>query len=203
MTRFFILILFGLFWQNLVWGQTQTYESYMKQGKQKLIDKEYNRAIVDFTIALEIDPRIEGFIVRANAKRKIDDLEGALNDYDEAINMDTSNAVLYNNRGNIKDELKRVLDAIKDYDNAIRLDSSYTNAYYNRAIARYHAKRYEAAKTDFKKVIDLQPDDAEALVGLGLSECKLENIEKACTYFIKAKQLNLEDAEKYLEEYCQ
>ena len=183
-------------------AQTQTYDSYVRQGKQKMELQDYKKAIVDFTIALEIEPGIEAFIYRANAKKMLDDIDGAMNDYNDAIVLDPKNAVLFNNRGNLKDEAHQPALAIKDYDKAIELDADYINAYYNRGIAHYNIKDYEGAKEDFLKVIELNKEDGLAYIGLALTNYKLNDRDQACVNFLKAKQYGFQKADDYLKKYC-
>src|SRR6266851_4210195 len=61
-------------------------------------------------------------------------LDRAIQDYDEAIRLDPSNAPAFNNRGyahRSKGDLKR---ALQDFDQAIRLDPGYALAFKNRGL---------------------------------------------------------------------
>jgi Tfp pilus assembly protein PilF len=184
-------------------AQTQSADNYLRQGQEKLQNEEYKRAIIDFTISLEIEVSIEAYLGRASAKRMLDDFAGAMEDYNSAIELDKKNPILYNNRGNLKDEAGKPAEAILDYDQALRLDSLYQNAYYNRAIAKYNMQDFAGAKNDFEKVLQTQADDQDALLGLALTENKLNNKSKACAYFVRLSQLGFRDAEDYLQKYCQ
>jgi tetratricopeptide (TPR) repeat protein len=197
----FILILFLFFHFNLK-AQTQTFDNYFKAGIAKLEKNDFTGAVVEFTIAMEIEPRKKGFLYLAHAKRKIEDYEGAIKVYSDLLSMDSTDATVFNNRGNLKDELLQTDEAIKDYDHAIRLDSEYTEAYFNRAIANYNLKKYELCKEDFLKVLDLTPTDGEAMLGLGLAEKELGNKIQACKYFLEAQKAGADDAQKYWEEFC-
>ncbi|MDX2302258.1 MAG: tetratricopeptide repeat protein [Microscillaceae bacterium] len=184
-------------------AQTQTFESYYNQGREKLKSRDFKRAVVDFTIALEIDERAEAYVGRAQAKQYLEDHTGALQDYTEALRLSPHNAVIYNSLGNIYDSMRNPQDAILSYDKSLSLDSTYTNAYYNRAIAFFNVKNYQRAKEDFLKVVQLSPEDSEAWIGLGLSQYELDEKEQACTSFLKAQKLNISMAKEYLGKYCQ
>lgn len=202
--RFFSLfILFALLMMSAnLRAQTQTPEAYLQEGRSKMKRKEYKRAIIDFTIALEMRESVEAYLERAEAKRNIEDLEGAVEDYDGAISLSPQNPVLLNNRGNLREQLRLTLAALEDYNKAIALDSAYTNAYYNRAIAHYNLRHYEEAKRDFQQVLQLDDRDAAAYVGLALCEQKLGNTDQACANLLKAQKLKFEGIETYLEKYC-
>lgn len=183
-------------------AQTQTFDNYFKAGLAKLEKKDFTGAVVEFTIAREIEPRKKGFLYLAHAKCLIKDYEGAVKVYDDLLSIDSTDATVFNNRGNLKDELLRPEEAVKDYEKAIQLDSTYTEAYFNKAIAHYNLKEYEQAKQDFLKVLDFTPTDGEAFLGLGLSEQQLGNKIQACQYFLEAQRAGADEAQKYWEELC-
>ena len=90
----------------------------------------------------------------------------AIQDYDQAIKLDPSDAIAYYNRG-IAYSAKGQLDrAIQDYDQAIKLDPNYAHAFYNRGNA-YSAKgQHDRAIQDYDQAIKLNPSDVNALLGL-------------------------------------
>ncbi len=200
--RFVFLYGFFLCLSLTVKAQTQTFESYFKTGLDKLEKKDYAGAVVEFTIAVEIEPRKKGYLYLAYSKQKIEDFEGAIKVYNDLIAFEPDNAEAYNNRGNLKDNLLRPAEAIEDYNQAISLNNDYTEAYFNRGIAAYNLKDFEAAKLDFQKVLELSPSDAEALLGLGLTERQLGNDIQACNYILEAQRAGLDEAQKYWEEFC-
>ena len=75
---------------------------------------------------------VEDFFNRAGAKKAAGDLDGAIADYDRAIQLDPKDAAIYNNRGLAK-EAKGDLDAaIVDFNRAIQLNPKDAVAYSNR-----------------------------------------------------------------------
>lgn len=200
------LFIFTCFWWLSITAlpaQTHTPENYIKTGKVKMENKDYKGAALELSISLDIEPSAEAYFLRASAKYMLDDLQGALVDYDFAIGLDSYNPIAYNNRGSIKDELKRTADALKDFDKAIALDVNYTNAYYNRAITRFNAQEYKDAQMDFEKVVKNSPQDAESMLGLGLCLVKLNKNTEACTWFVKAQAIKPAIADEYLKKHCQ
>ena len=69
---------------------------------------------------------------RGVAKNASGDYQGAINDFDKAIELVPDSATTYNNRGIAKRNLGSYQDAINDFDKAIELDPSYTTARNNR-----------------------------------------------------------------------
>jgi tetratricopeptide (TPR) repeat protein len=202
------LLLLNFFYaSSFAQSPQQRYENYLHEGKTKMENKKYTEAIRDFSIAAEfasaeLTPQAEPFAFRAIAKQYLEDLRGALLDYNQAIDIDSLNAVFFNNRANLKDELGLHEDAIKDYNKAILLDTNYINAFYNRAIAEYNLEQYEASKKDFEKIVNQNAQDANAWIGLGLAEIKLGNKPQACLAFQKAQQLESKDVEEYITAFC-
>jgi tetratricopeptide (TPR) repeat protein len=203
-TRIFLFLAsFAWFAIQTLPAQTHTSANYIKVGKVKMNNKDYKGAVMELSISLEIEPSAEAYFLRASAKYMLDDVQGSLLDYDNAIALDPYNPIAYNNRGNIKDELKRTADAIKDYTKAISLDALYTSAYYNRGIAHFNVQEYKDAQMDFEKVIKTLPQDAEAMLAIGLCLVKLNKQAEACTWFAKAQPLQPTLADEYLKKHCQ
>ena len=60
----------------------------------------------------------------------------AIQDYDQAIKLDPSNAIAYYNRGIAYSDKGQFDRAIQDYDQAIKLDPSDADIFYARSLAR-------------------------------------------------------------------
>ncbi|NJL15549.1 MAG: tetratricopeptide repeat protein [Microscillaceae bacterium] len=200
---FHLLLVFGGLCPNLLLAQPYSYEKNFKQGLSLFQEGNYRSAIVEFSIAVEIEPRKEGFMYLAEAKQKIQDWEGALRVYENLIGIDSTDAVVFNNQGNLFDLLQKPEAALRAYDQALALDPAYTEAKYNRAITYFNVQDYNRARRDFEKVLEANPEDWEAMLGLALTEYRLGDTGRACAYLIKAKEGGLALAQKYLEEYCE
>ncbi|HLA59323.1 MAG TPA: tetratricopeptide repeat protein, partial [Puia sp.] len=76
----------------------------------------------------------------------IDDAIGDLND---ALNIDLRNASLYYERGLLYAKKKDYSSADQNFSDAIKLDSNKASTYYNRGISRINLKDIENASNDF------------------------------------------------------
>lgn len=86
---------------------------------------------------------------------KLGDSQGAIADYNQAIEFDPNYARAYYNRGNIWRKLGDNQTAIADYNQAIELDSQYAAAYNNRGRARFDLRDIQGAAEDLQKAADL------------------------------------------------
>jgi tetratricopeptide (TPR) repeat protein len=80
----------------------------------------------------------------------------AIQDYDEAIRLDPTNAITYNIRGLAYGELGQYQRAIQDYDKAIQLDPNDAFAYYNRGQVYGELGQATEADADFAKACSLE-----------------------------------------------
>ena len=84
----------------------------------------------------------------------------AIEFFDKAILMDTSNPDIFFKRGFSKEQFSSYKEAEKDYSRAIELDPQYKDAYFNRAYTRINQEninKFELALQDFKKYLEIEP----------------------------------------------
>ena len=109
---------------------------YYNRGIKYASKGDYDRAIVDYTEAIRLDPKYaDAYGNRGNAYRDKRDLDRALADYNEALRI-RPGAIDYFNRGTAYYVTAEYDRAIADYTEAIRLDPTFARAYYNRGFAK-------------------------------------------------------------------
>ena len=121
--------------------------------------KEFDKAIADFSTALELDPS-EGIPhqLRANALMLTQKYDQAIDDLDEAIVLRPQDAALYYDRGRAWHKKRGYDKAIDDFSQAIVLRPYYALAFASRG-ATWNAKNaYDKALADFNTAIRLEPD---------------------------------------------
>ena len=85
------------------------------------------------------------------AKERLENYQGALTDYDKAIQLNPDYANAYLGRGTAKRNLGDYQGAIVDYNKAIEPNSNYDTAYYNRGIAYQRLNERQRALADFRE----------------------------------------------------
>ena len=117
--------------------------------------------------------------------------------YNEAIELNSENDNVYNNRGYVKIKLNRYKEAIFDCDKAIELRPDNANAYNNRGLAKDKLGQHEEAIADYNRAIEINSDDAQAYNYRGLAKSQLDDNEDAITDYNKAIEINPEDTITY------
>ena len=87
-----------------------------------------------------------------------------LGDLDKAITLDSDNAYLYYNRGNVYARQKDYPRAIADYTKAISIDSHLAEAYYNRGLVYIYYKKVDAGIKDLSRAGELGLVDAYSAI---------------------------------------
>jgi tetratricopeptide (TPR) repeat protein len=120
-----------------------------------------------------------GYINSAILKEsKLNDLAGALADYNQAIALNPNNALAYSNRATLKkNKLNDVVGALADYNQAIDLNPQDIFNYAGRAVLKGNMLNdVEGALIDYSQAISIDPNDALAYFGRGtLKQNKLND----------------------------
>ena len=162
-----------------------SFADYYQQGYTAYKDRDYEKAIVGFTGAIEQEPTHARAIVnRGNARYNLKDYEGAVVDYSQALKIKPNQIKALVNRGNARYMLAEYSNdpdleynlAIADYNRAIGLDSNEIEAYIRRGIVRTQMAKYSGesqqaykrAISDFTHAIKLNVSKAEAYFQRGV-----------------------------------
>lgn len=176
----------------------QTAEELKASGQQRYDQEDYAgaRSAFDNAIALKKDDA-ELYILRGNARSRLKDSKGAIEDYSAAIAVKPS-ARAYHNRGIVKKNTKDYDGAIADYTKAIATDPSYKYAYQSRALLLTVEKEdNKAALADLEKYIQLEPGDAEGYSLSGVVRGRLGDNKNAIADFTKALELDSKNTDVY------
>jgi tetratricopeptide (TPR) repeat protein len=162
---------------------------YHNRGNARTGKSDWDGAIADYTKSLELQldsssgppvkksnnkdgglPVFSGVIVappiaftynrRGNARKAKGDADGAIADYNKALEENPRYADAFYNRG-VALQSKNDLDgAIKDYSTAVELAPGLTDAYVNRGQAKQSQHDLDGAIADYTRALELKADEA-------------------------------------------
>ncbi|MEH2381213.1 MAG: tetratricopeptide repeat protein [Nostoc sp.] len=156
-----------------------SFTDYYQQGDTAYKERDYEKAIANFTEAIKQQPTSAITVVnRGNARYNLKDYEGAVADYSQALTIQPNQTKALVNRGNARYMLAEYSNdpdqqynlAIADYNRAIGLNSNEIEAYVRRGIVRAQMAKYSGesqqaykrAIADFTEAIKLNVSKAEA-----------------------------------------
>jgi tetratricopeptide (TPR) repeat protein len=167
------------------------------RGIEKVDLEDYKGAIIDFSIAIELNPKSEYYCARGITKTTLNDITGAMADLNKAIELNSNNSDAYCNRGNTKARLKDDIGALADYSKAISLNPNDGELYFNRGIIKNVLKEYDGAIVDFTKAINMNTNLDLAYLHRGNSKYLLKDYQGSITDYSKTIQLNPNNAKSY------
>jgi tetratricopeptide (TPR) repeat protein/serine/threonine protein kinase len=129
------------------------------------------------------------YYCRSNAYRNLGELDKALADLNQAIELAPKSALAWYGRGVVLGRLGRPREALADFSNAIGLDPGNAQAWYSRGVAYNALHQYEKSLADFSKAIELDPHP-DALTARGNAYSSLKQIDKALADLSRAIELD-------------
>jgi tetratricopeptide (TPR) repeat protein len=159
-------------------------QAYFKRGDAYLMDKrDTDRAIEDFTKAIEIDPKHDkAYNSRGIAYGRTKDINREIEDYTKAIEINPKDEWAFLNRGSAYLDIYKYDLAFADYAKAIEINpksdqahiirgKAYRDLSYRRGDdnAEEIAKNNERAHSDYSEAVRINPNNVEALKLRGVS----------------------------------
>ena len=173
------------------WFDPQTAEQFNDRGVHYYDVNRYDKAIQDFTQALELDPMLaDAASNRGWALVQKEDALTALADFDEAIRMNSRDSVYWQGRGLAHESLGNHESSVNDFTEAIRLMPQSAELYNARANARYAAGEYSLAVKDYAQAIQLAPVVADYYNSRGVCYAAEDNYPAAIADYSKAIELD-------------
>jgi tetratricopeptide (TPR) repeat protein len=169
-----------------VWNQLGL--GYEARGRARDALRAYDRAI-------ELDPRLppgHHWVNRGNVRQALGDVEGAFEDYAQALRYNPALALAYNNRGLLRLRLRQYEMALADFDRAVELAPQNGQPWSNRGTLHYQAGRDEDARRDLQQAIELEPRDAVAQHYLGRLAQRRGDAAAARAHFAAACRLGVQ-----------
>ena len=134
---------------------------------------------------------------RGDDKYNNENYQGAIEDYNLAIQLEPDYAEAYYDRAWAKKDSGDNQGAITDYNLAIQLQPDYANAYLGRGIAKANLGDYQGAIADYDQAIELKPNYTEAYKSRGRAKNNIEDYQGAIADYDQAIKLKPGDSGVY------
>ena len=136
---------------------------HTNKGVQFARKGEYNRAIAEFTKAIEAQPEdSKNYSNRGMAYKLTHQWEQARADFSKVIELNSQSAEGYTGRGEAEMSLNQMNEALTDLDKALTIDPSDTAALRLRAYAYLRKEDWNKAIDDYNKLLERSPNDEQA-----------------------------------------
>lgn len=126
---------------------------------------------------------------RGNVYLDLEQFDKAIDDYNNAIKMDSKYYNSYLNRGIIYRRTGQPEKALADYNTTIRLAPGNFRAYLNRGNIYFDQKQDSLAMADYRKVLEMAPNSSDVYSNMGAIYARGGKFEEALVVFDKAIEL--------------
>jgi len=116
-------------------------------------------------------------------------LDEAIDQYQQALQINPNYAEAHNNLGNALNMQGRLNEAIDQYQQALQIDPDYTEAHYDFGTVLMRAGRLAEAIGHFERAVELVPDNAGFHYNLGNALLQNGQMEEAAGHFKKALEI--------------
>ena len=125
------------------------------------------------------------------------DLDRALQDYNQAIQLDPGNGGAHVDRANVLTKKSRREEAMADYNEAIRINPQQWEAYFNRAANLRDQGEITKAIADLTEVTKLNPKFTGAYVNRAAAYIRQREFDKAISDYNTAIEIDPKFAQAY------
>lgn len=185
-------------------------QTYHLRGLSKKYIDDFKGAVIDLSKVIDSFPEyaeiFEAYYIRGKIRyHKLDNIDGALEDFNEAIKLKPKDADIYVSRAILKNSIEDNDGAMADYNKAIELNPKDAETFFSRALLHMSPENYLEAIKDLDMVIKLglSNDDSVSMFDAysmrGTSKLLLTNYEEAIKDFDKAIELEPENGKAYFD----
>ncbi|MBT1701717.1 tetratricopeptide repeat protein [Chryseosolibacter indicus] len=176
-----------------------------KHNRQALLEKKKQQLSLEDRLTLTIkedSTMLLPYLERAQQRYEGGYFKGALEDYNHALSIDSTNVEIWLGRGLTHEKLKDYTRAFSDYTKAIDLKENYAKAWLNRGNVLLKLERYNDAIEDYTVALIYWPDYPLAFYNRGMAKIKLKKNAEACADFSQAELLGMKIDEKLRSKFC-
>ncbi len=127
---------------------------------------------------------------RGALRERLVDHEGAIQDFTRAIELKPTDALSYNDRGQIYYLMKKYDLSISDFENALKYNKDWTLPLSNLAMSYKYTKQSEKALEYYNLALKHSPEDYRVLYNKGILLMEMEKYDVAQGVFTEAIHAN-------------
>jgi tetratricopeptide (TPR) repeat protein len=133
-------------------------ETRVHQGDQSYEAKDYDKAVKEYTAAIEAKPEATVYQKRARTYAAKGQHEEAIKDFHQVLDRDQDSAETWTGLGISSTETKEFSVAAAAFRKALQLNPNYAEAYYWRGEMSKAQGEKDSAIADFKKYLEIGND---------------------------------------------
>lgn len=136
----------------------EKYETHAKQANEALASKDYDKAVAEYSKAIEAKPETDAYKHRAAAYEARGEHEKAINDYYAVLDHEQESAEAWYGLAMASIETKEYSVAEAAFRKASQLKPNYAEPYYGRGLLNKAQGNKEEAIAAFKKFLEMGKD---------------------------------------------
>ncbi|MGF1933400.1 MAG: tetratricopeptide repeat protein [Nostoc sp. ChiQUE02] len=169
------------------------YEEYLQLNTEQKIEKILEIQELLSETYQKLIRRSNLLFKMGNLLVAVNEYEGSLTSYDQALKIQPDYHYAWNGKGNALANLGRNIEAIASYDQALKIIRDYHQAWYNRGNALGKLGRNEEAVSSYDQALEIQPELHQAWYNRGIVLRKLERFEEAIASYDQALKIRPDD----------
>ncbi len=162
-------------------------------GKRNTSFYNPQKALKQYDLYLDtVKDNIVAYLNRGDIRRREGDIDGAIKDYNSALNLNPDYVWALNNRGWIYYSVPNKRDinkALSDFNRAAIARPEYYWTYMNRAAVYEFLKKWQRAEEDYHWASDLRPKSNKVFERMGLCYFRQFRFKLSAENFQKAREM--------------
>ena len=176
------------------------YKHFIVKARHDLSEGRFTDAMLMLNKAISSQPdNYEAYFLRGVAKYNLEDLSGALGDFDKTLVLHPLYIHALQYRGICNQRLNNQKEALDDFAQVISIDPYNAEIYAARAVTYLQLGRYEDALNDNDMALSIKPNMVMAYINRGVAKSYLDRYGDALRDLDKALQLDIFNPDIYFK----
>jgi tetratricopeptide (TPR) repeat protein len=200
------------FQQNKIWKNSDTLWThvlkhsdgtplpYRNRANYRRDQGRTQEALADYDAAISLKPDGALYNSRAKLYFNLQKFPEAMENYNKAIEMDSTQGEYYVNRGAVFALTNQLERSLMDFNKGLQLDPDHANGYKNRSLVYQSFGQFDKALQDVTTYLRMHPEDADLWYESGRLKNALNQASSAMPDLERAIQLNNKQGLYYYEK---